>query len=257
MDGGGRVDRRRFVELGMLTAVGVSLGCFSSSTGPDRSVGDGRLQTRWRPPTGSLDAGEHALGLAEGRDGYIRAPVGYDPDVPTPLALLLHGAGSNAREWVGGFSLFDALGLVVLSVDSRRESWDLRYGPFGPDVRFIDEALAHAFDRCNVDPARVGIAGFSDGASYALSVGLINGDLFTHVLGFSPGFLETPERHGKPPVFLSHGTGDRILPVGFTRNLASDLRDDGHAVTYEEFVGGHTLPVTIGETGFGWLVGEG
>jgi len=65
--------------------------------------------------------------------------------------------------------------MVVLSVDSRAASWDLRYGAFGPDVELIDRALAHAFERCNVDPARVAIGGFSDGASYALSLGLTNG----------------------------------------------------------------------------------
>jgi predicted esterase len=41
--------------------------------------------------------------------------------------------------------------------------------------------------------------GFSDGASYALSLGLANGDLFTHVLGFSPGFMRVPRHVGRPP----------------------------------------------------------
>ena len=38
-----------------------------------------------------------------------------------------------------------------------------------------------------IDPSRIAMAGFSDGASYSLSVGLANGDLFSAVFGFSPG----------------------------------------------------------------------
>lgn len=35
-------------------------------------------------------------------------------------------------------------------------------------------------------------AGFSDGASYALSLGLPNGNLFSHIVAFSPGFMRAP-----------------------------------------------------------------
>ena len=59
----------------------------------------------------------------------------------------------------------------------------------------------------------VTVCGFSDGASYALSIGLANGDLFGHVLAWSPGFVAPPEFVGRPRVFVSHGTDDRVLPI--------------------------------------------
>jgi predicted esterase len=62
-------------------------------------------------------------------------------------------------------------------------------GSYGPDVDFINRSMSYVFDRYAVDPARLGIAGFSDGASYALSLGLPNGDLFSHIIAFSPGFM--------------------------------------------------------------------
>jgi phospholipase/carboxylesterase len=58
--------------------------------------------------------------------------------------------------------------------------------------------------------------GFSDGASYALSLGLTNGDLFRHVIAFSPGFMAPAARRGEPPVFVSHITRDGVLPIGVT-----------------------------------------
>ena len=246
------LDRRRFIELGLLAAAAVPAGC-ASTAGPEWNAAEGRLQTRWKVPTEELGAGEHPLGLGSPRDGYIRVPPGYQPTAPAPLALLLHGASQSAREWRATSPLFDQLGVIALGVDSRDFSWDLRYGSFGPDVQFIDLALAHTFERCHVDPARLAIAGFSDGASYALSLGLINGDLFTHVLGFSPGFVVGDGWHGTPPVFLSHGAADPVLPVAFTRGLASELRGDGYEVVYREFQGGHTLPSSVAAQGFEWF----
>jgi phospholipase/carboxylesterase len=64
-----------------------------------------------------------------------------------------------------------------------------------------------------VDAGRLAVEGFSDGASYALSIGLTNGDLLTHVVAFSPGFASPVAYTGKPPVFVSHGTHDEVLPI--------------------------------------------
>lgn len=248
------MDRRQFLRLASCGVVAIPLGCETSPTDGGRGPSRGRLNARWREPSEPLAGGEHPLGLSGGRDGFIRLPAGYQPDTPVPLALLLHGAGGNDRAWDGGFPLFDELGLAVLSVASRASSWEVVYGGFGPDTAFIDAALDHTFERVNVDPARIAISGFSDGASYALSLGLTNGDVFRRVVAFSPGFLHTEERHGKPPVFLSHGTSDQILPVTLSRALEEALRAEGHAVHYEEFDGGHEIPRDIGALGFTWFV---
>ncbi len=80
--------------------------------------------------------------------------------------------------------------MIVLAVDSHQKTWDMIRGGYGADIAFIDKALAQTFTRYAIAPNRVAIAGFSDGASYALSVGITNGDLFTHVIAFSPGFMQ-------------------------------------------------------------------
>src|SRR5436190_993778 len=80
---------------------------------------------------------------------------------------------------------------------------------FGEDVAFLNRALESVFARLAVDPARVAIGGFSDGATYALSLGLANGDLFPRVVAFSPGFIISAPPHGRPRFFLSHGISDQ------------------------------------------------
>ena len=132
---------------------------------------------------------------------------------------------------------------MVLAPASRGDTWDAVLGDFGPDAALIDRALAEVFRTVPVDPARVGVAGFSDGASYALGLGLANGDLFGQVVAFSPGLLLHVPRTGRPAVLVTHGDDDAVLPVAETsRRIVPELRDDGYDVTFRKFAGGHEVP---------------
>lgn len=111
-------------------------------------------------------------------------------------------------------------------------------------MRFLERALERVFARHAVDPARVAVGGFSDGASHAFLLGVINGDLFAGgVLAFPPGFLAPTERRGLPSVFVAHGVRDEVLPIEATsRRLVPRLRREGYKVDYREFAGGHVVP---------------
>ena len=130
--------------------------------------------------------------------------------------------------------------------ESRDRTWDAIRGRFGPDVDFLDRALNHAFDRCAVDRKRFAIGGFSDGATYGLSIGLASGDLFTCILACSPGFIVPSTTRGRPRVFISHGTRDQILPIDATsRRIVPELQNAGYSVKYREFDGPHAVPPAI------------
>jgi predicted esterase len=144
---------------------------------------------------------------------------------------------------------------VLLAVTSRDTTWDVVNGDFGPDVDFIDRSLTFAFDRCNLDPARTGLEGFSDGASYALGLGLVNGDLFRRVIAFSPGFMPAFEEpvNGDPEFFFSHGRQDTVLPIDCgSRRLAALLQADSYRVTLVEFEGIHTVPAEVADQAVRW-----
>jgi len=162
-----------------------------------------------------------------------------------PLVLMLHGAGGTADHVIPLLQgVADQRGTLLLAPDSRaRDTWDVIRGNYGPDVRFIDRTLGYVFERLPVDPRHVAIGGFSDGASYALSVGLTNGELFRHILAFSPGFAAPTQTTGKPRIFISHGDKDEVLPVERCgRRLARELSRSGYDVDYREFAGGHVVP---------------
>jgi predicted esterase len=111
------------------------------------------------------------------------------------------------------------------------------------------------FSRVDVDPARIAIGGFSDGASYALSLGLANGDLFPRVVACSPGFVMQAPAAGRPRFFVSHGTSDQILPIDqCSRVIVPRLRSMGYDVTFREFEGRHELPPAIAGEAMRWMI---
>ena len=121
-------------------------------------------------------------------------------------------------------------------------------------MAFLNRALEWVFERLAVDPSRLAIGGFSDGASYALSLGLANGDLFPRVVACSPGFVISAEPNGSPRFFLSHGTADQILPIDrCSRVIVPRLRSMGYDVTFREFEGRHELPPDIASEALQWM----
>ncbi len=190
--------------------------------------------------------------------GYLQVPPRAEPDRPRPLLVSLHGAGGDAMEPIERFGpVMERHGVLLLGVKSERETWDALVGGYGPDVARLDRALSAVFDRAAVDASRLAVGGFSDGASYALGLGLANGDLFTHIIAFSPGFIpETgSEDQGQPRIFISHGTGDAILPIQRTsRRIVPGLQGAGYAVTYREFDGPHWAPEDIVLEAVQWLL---
>jgi phospholipase/carboxylesterase len=215
---------------------------------------DGRLRARpGGRPARDAAPGTHRLRLDPRRDATLQVPA--DVREPAPLLVLLHGAGGDGDGILGYLGeAAEKAGVAVVAPDARASTWDAIRDDFGPDVAFLDLALARVFERIDVDPARLAVGGFSDGATYAVSLGLINGDLFSRVLAFSPGFVIPGIATGRPRVFVSHGRSDGVLPVGrCSRVIVPRLRAGGHEVTYREFDGGHEVPPAIAAEGMAWI----
>ncbi len=229
----------------------------SSTNAPGRAE---RLAARPAPPGPAPvgpTPGVHRLDLGPGPEVLVRVPAPSDAAAgPYRLVLTLHGAGGNAE---GGLALLDALAdahrLLLVAPRSRDATWDvIARGGWGGDVRRIDQALAQVFATHPVDPAPLAIAGFSDGASYALSLGLANADLFTHVVAFSPGFVLPAPRAGTPRVYLSHGRADTVLPIDrTTRRIVPQLQAADIPTEVHEFDGPHVVPSEIAADAVRWL----
>jgi phospholipase/carboxylesterase len=248
-----RVTRRHFAVTAGCALASVAFGdaCRASTTSAEGN--DGRLTAR--PGGGvstSIESGPLGLGSG-GRDGVIQMPSA--PGGNVPLLVFLHGATQNGAGMLRRIGpAADQLGIAVLAPDSRRRTWDAITGGFDEDVAFLNRALELVFARVAVDPGRVAIGGFSDGASYAISLALANGDVFPRVVACSPGFVVSAPPHGRPRFFVSHGTADQVLPIDqCSRVIVPRLRSMGHEVTFREFEGRHELPPEVVREALGWV----
>lgn len=224
---------------------------------PEENSRHGRLAFRLQPPVApSAETGLiHLDGSREAELGLAYVPPSLD-EGPMPLVVLLHGAGGSARQ---GLDLLlpvaDEHRLILVAPTSALSTWDVIVDGYGPDVLRIDGLLEQISAAYPVRGLTVG--GFSDGASYAVSLGIGNGDVFDSVVAFSPGFAAPLVEHGRPRFYVSHGTQDRVLPIGTcSRRLVPRLQQGGYPVTYDEFDGGHDVPESIMRTAASWLTGR-
>lgn len=182
------------------------------------------------------------------------------PGDPRPLLVILHGHSQSPENFIRTFEPWaDRCGAILVAPVAEKITWDiiataqeLEARPtrpsrspmrFGNDARHIDMDLAELFRLAPIDPRRVALLGFSDGASYALSLGLANPDLFPWVLSFSPGFAVWPEEVALgQKVFIAHGTRDSRLDFTNTKQgIVEPLRRAGLDVRFREFAGGHVM----------------
>ena len=255
------VSRRSFIRSSM-SALALPLvgGCTGLPSDPGNQEGLARLTSRPGTPTETPTIGLSELDIDGGPSGIMYVPDSYSPDTPIPLFIGMHGAGGDADNWNGSYpGRAEDRGMVFLAPDSHDYTWDMitNSRAFGPDVERLDAMLRHTFARCRIDPTRIALGGFSDGASYALSLGIGNGDLFSHLVAYSPGFYIVPDPVvGTPPVFISHGTFDTVLSFGNTRDrIVPGLRDSGHDVTFFEFAGGHEPIAEASTAALDWFFG--
>ena len=245
------ISRRRLLQTATLATV--------TATAPHLlAAASGRLTARHHPTTAVIAPGEHVLDDNNGRRAILYVPRAYDPAKPAAFMMMLHGArGDGDRTLESQRAAADEHGVVLLSPSTRSGTWDAIRGGFAHDLEKIDQLLMQVFERCNIDPARIASGGFSDGASYALSLGLINGDLFTHIIAHSPGFIVSDDRNGKPAVYVSHGRQDEVLP--FDRcgaAIVAKLEKEGYAPRFDVFNGGHSASPELRSAALAWLTGR-
>lgn len=250
--------RRTFI--GTLSALGATVLASACGGGDDQpwtapTGGDARLGSRPTTPSQAAAAGSYELTVGNANDGVLVIPPGL-PAGPAPLVIVLHGAGQGAAWSRTNFTpIANARRFVMLAPGARGLTWDAMTYRYSYDVAFIDKALAFAFQRVAIEPARITLLGFSDGASYALGLGAANGDWIPRVIAFSPGMIAPSDspRAGKSLYFVSHGTQDNVLNINRTsRVLVPALRSAGYTVRYDEFTGGHEIPAAILDAAWAW-----
>lgn len=205
----------------------------------------------------------------------VREPTVSVEGTP-PLLLLLHGIGSYEGDLMGLAPYLDGRLFVV----GARAPFTLGPGSFAwyrvdfsdperrlPDpeeavrsrdllLGFVSELVA----RYRLDPRRVFLAGFSQGAIMSLGAALARPDLFAGVVLMSGRALPELTSRAAPaeqmeglPFLVVHGTRDEVLPVQNGREIRALLERLPVRLTYEEFDMGHQVSEESLETVSEWL----
>lgn len=196
-----------------------------------------------KPSKAPLEPGYHGLGIAEERDCMLFVPEGIDTSKPVPLVVMFHGTGG----WADKVRPFlqphaEANKFLLMLPQSQFVTWDLTIGGNGPDLQRLNQSLSIVADHFQIDKDHFAFAGWSDGASYALSNGISNGDILSHVICMSGGYMNVYKPHGEPKVFIQHSPDDEQLPIDTSgRKHAQMLKTAGYDVTYFESRGPHKI----------------
>jgi phospholipase/carboxylesterase len=221
--------------------------------------GDADLLARLSRPgedTGVLEfyyeAGSHA-------DFSLYVPETYDPKVPAPLVMALHGGGGDGRSFLWTW-LRDtrAHGAILITPTSLGDTWALS-GP-DPDTPSLARMLEMVRAGWNIDPTRILLTGMSDGGTFCYVSGLEPGSPFTHLAPVAASFhpmlaqMADRDRIRGLPIHLAHGTLDWMFPVDMARQAHLALTLAGAKVTYVEIPDlSHTYPRELNPVILEWL----
>ena len=247
------------LTAGCLTIASAS---FASARSPELRLPVSQVTGPTTKP-GTQRLGDHA---------FFYRPAKASPG-QRPLLVMFHGAGMSARALLDGArGEADRCGCLLLSVQSKGKTWDMiglvrdaarmeRATPselFGDDASRVEQALSAALRAPDADRQSIVLFGFSDGASYALSLGLANPRLFRGVVAIAPGFhLEPAAINPTQRLFIAHSPADRVLAFERTRDaVVAPLERAGFAVRFQPFAGGHRIDRPVLADGIDFVLGR-
>ena len=175
-----------------------------------------------------------------------------------PGLLLLHGRGADEADLMGLESALDPR----LTIVSARAPFRLgpgfawygmsEVGKPDPDtlrasVRELEDFIDGLSEAYDIDPARLYLMGFSQGAVMSATMALLKPGAVRGALlhsGYVPanaGLGFSHEAAEGKPFYLAHGKYDDVIPVTFGRDSHEYLQAANAEVEYREYPIGHTI----------------
>lgn len=178
-----------------------------------------------------------------------------------PTLVLLHGRGDSAAGILPLAYEFERDDLLVISVQAPLELGGVMAGGYEwyrlqqprslneATLRASLEALAEFLDTVKasypVDPERVVLLGFSQGAVMSLGAQALQPENVAGVIALSGYFpIEVESDAGNlvgAPAFVAHGVHDDIIPVEAGRRTRDLLERHGVDLTYREYPMAHNV----------------
>lgn len=170
------------------------------------------------------------LTSGETRKYLLHIPDNYDPSIPTPLVISIHGFAEwpahqmNLSHWN---ELANQENFIV--VYPRGSSFPLRWRTNGLgdsllDVQYISDLIEKLQEEYNIDPQRIYANGLSNGAGMSFQLACKLSDRIAAFGGVAGAYTlswENCQTERPVPAIIFHGTADPIVP--FTGGPSRDF----------------------------------
>ncbi len=186
------------------------------------------------------------------------APLHYEPGYAYPLIIWLHGQGDDERQLMRvmpqvsmrNYVAAAPRGVEVPSAGAEQGEgygWEQTDSAIQQAYQQVDDSIALAQRKFNIDPQRIFLAGFDTGGTMAFRVVMSSPSRFAGVLSLCGSFPSNgaplgnlPEAR-RLPIFLAVGRDSREYP---SDEVCADLRlfhTAGLSTTLRQYPFGHEL----------------
>ncbi|MBN2006947.1 MAG: prolyl oligopeptidase family serine peptidase [Anaerolineae bacterium] len=162
---------------------------------------------------------------------------------PLPSVVFLHGSVGNFKTYTWIWSKFaEEHGFVIVAPSFGFGNWNLPGGDAAVFRALDDAQRVLAESGIAIDPARLYLAGISNGGIGVSRVGLAAPERFAGLIYLSPVMpssivdgAEFSAQWAQRPVLVIAGMADERIPLSYVRERAAVLRDASVDVTLREY----------------------
>jgi pimeloyl-ACP methyl ester carboxylesterase len=197
-------------------------------------------------PTGTIPDDEIEV---QGRayDLALFVPPTYQPAKGYGLVVCLHGAGFTGEAYLERWRARLGEDYVLACPTTPMGAWFTR----GAE-ELVLATIRSVQRRYHIDPDRVFLTGMSNGGIGAWVIGMHDAPLFAGIAPMASGLdnvlMPFLANLRSTPIYIIHGAKDQVMPVEFSRRIASELTKLGYPFVYREhdrehpMAGGHYFP---------------
>lgn len=194
--------------------------------------------------------------------------ITLEPDSPAEASVIwFHGLGADGNDFVplvpqlelpktlpvrfifphapvipvtinGGYPMPAWFDIITLTPELKIDEKGL-----GAAIKAAHDLIAVEINR-GIPPARIILAGFSQGGAMALSAALTYPDALAGIIALStfipPAELTHISKH-RPPIYMAHGNRDDVVPMPLGERTRSLLEEHGFEVHWDVYAMGHEV----------------
>jgi phospholipase/carboxylesterase len=182
----------------------------------------------------------HGLG-ADGHDFEPIVPELVGPGWP-PLRFVFPHAPVRAITINNGMRMRGWYDIGGVDIASKQDETGIR-----ASIAIVESLIVREAAR-GVDPARIVLAGFSQGGAIALAGGIRHRDALAGIVGLSTYLpladAAAKERHdanAATPIFMAHGSQDGIVPIALGLASRDKVRSLGNTVEWHSYPMAHQV----------------